>query len=233
MFLLLPKAKAVIGTFANTIGQPSRHNLLNLVCLNLRKSLLYPGARHEAKKDFDLVKFFYCLILVKIMYEIDVSKLVLLSDPPFDQKSRIQRYKMVNKWKQMLCLQRYSAKKMLSETSLSVSGWPRSRLTRQPACSHLTLSAYSDFSDPSFWISGQMLGRRVKPIYRHQFHVHHLNNFGQKRFFTISTCFFSLMAPPFNIPRFLAQVRQHEWQKINEDWGLSRDASALTFPFVF
>ena len=96
MFLLLPKAKAVIGTFANTIGQPSRHNLLNLVCLNLRKSLLYPGARHEAKKDFDLVKLFFLPKMLEIMHIADVYKWVLLSDPPFVQKSRIQDLKMAN-----------------------------------------------------------------------------------------------------------------------------------------
>ena len=31
--------------------------------------------------------------------------------------------------------------------------------------------ANSPFSNPEFWISGQMVGQRVKPLYRHQFYI--------------------------------------------------------------
>ena len=33
------------------------------------------------------------------------------------------------------------------------------------------VSANSDFSTPEFWISGGMVDRRVKPLYRHQFYT--------------------------------------------------------------
>ena len=46
----------------------------------------------------------------------------------------------------------------------------RSSTAAAPALCSADVSANSDFSDPKFWISGGMVGWRVKSIYGHQFH---------------------------------------------------------------
>ena len=50
---------------------------------------IFSGGRHEAKKHFDLVKIYFLPKMLEMIHETDVHKLILLSNPPFHQKSRI------------------------------------------------------------------------------------------------------------------------------------------------
>ena len=48
--------------------------------------LAQPGGRHEAQKDFDIVKFFCLLKMLKIIYKTDAYTGILLIDPELPQK---------------------------------------------------------------------------------------------------------------------------------------------------
>ena len=82
------------------------------------------GGRHEAKKDFDLVKLFFLLKMLEMMHETDVYKLVLLSDPPFHQKSRNQVSENVN-WR--------------TAVQIVAANWPIAGFANCEELHHLTL----------------------------------------------------------------------------------------------
>ena len=52
------------------------------------------------------------------------------------------------------------------------------------ALRYTDVSANSDFSDPKFWISGRVVGHRVKPTYRHEFRTL-FQAFWEKKFFLL------------------------------------------------
>ena len=76
------------------------------------------------KKDFDLVKLFFLLKMLEMMHETDVYKLVLLSDPPFHQKSRNQVSENVN-WR--------------TAVQIVAANWPIAGFANCEELHHLTL----------------------------------------------------------------------------------------------
>ena len=77
-------AKINVSCLNNGAKQKQTNELASR--LSLRKIRVRAGGRHEAKKDFDIVKKFLRLKMLEIIYRTDVYTGILFFEPPNLQK---------------------------------------------------------------------------------------------------------------------------------------------------